>query len=436
MQQPFPLYALKWLLLTIAVSAQSITDSVSFGQRHPIAADGGSIPGWQAFDENHQIQILSDRIILTPPVPGNARGAIWSDNTIAQADWTAELEFRASGQDQGTGNLNIWFTKEKGEIGTNSVYTVEKYDGLALVIDQYGSTGGKVRGFLNDGSQNFKAHTSLESLAFGHCDYAYRNLGRPSKISISNHNGLTVSVDDRECFRTDHVSLPAGYHFGITAATADNPDSFEINKFVVSSSSGAPPPPQQQPQTSSWSSPPPLQRLDRLQLSPDKPAEQIKGSDPQFADLHNRLQETNHAIERLFAEFDNVNARLQQQHAEMLNSLSHTGSRSGAQTPGSSDAAISDLRNKIEGIERTVQQIQKDVEGRDYKQHISELQLSLDSLRGGITEHLPETMTRLIRSSAPRMGMFVFVVVAVQIMLAGAYIVYKRRRDRMPKKYL
>lgn len=34
------------------------------------------------------------------------------------------------------------------------------------------------------------------------------------------------------------------------------------------------------------------------------------------------------------------------------------------------------------------------------------------------------------------MGMFLAVVVAVQIMLAGAYIVYKKRRNSMPKKYL
>jgi len=34
------------------------------------------------------------------------------------------------------------------------------------------------------------------------------------------------------------------------------------------------------------------------------------------------------------------------------------------------------------------------------------------------------------------MGVFVFIIVAVQIMLAGVYIVYKRRRNGMPKKYL
>jgi mannose-binding lectin 1 len=34
------------------------------------------------------------------------------------------------------------------------------------------------------------------------------------------------------------------------------------------------------------------------------------------------------------------------------------------------------------------------------------------------------------------MGMYIAVVVAVQIMIAGAYIVYKKRRASAPKKYL
>jgi len=34
------------------------------------------------------------------------------------------------------------------------------------------------------------------------------------------------------------------------------------------------------------------------------------------------------------------------------------------------------------------------------------------------------------------MGMFIFVVIAFQVMLAGAYIIYKKRRASAPKKYL
>lgn len=42
----------------------------------------------------------------------------------------------------------------------------------------------------------------------------------------------------------------------------------------------------------------------------------------------------------------------------------------------------------------------------------------------------------VVTSSAPKMGMYLAVIVAVQIMLAGAYIVYKKRRASAPKKYL
>lgn len=46
------------------------------------------------------------------------------------------------------------------------------------------------------------------------------------------------------------------------------------------------------------------------------------------------------------------------------------------------------------------------------------------------------TRDLVVTSSAPKMGKYIAVVVAVQIMLAGAYIVYKKRRANAPKKYL
>jgi lectin, mannose-binding 1 len=42
----------------------------------------------------------------------------------------------------------------------------------------------------------------------------------------------------------------------------------------------------------------------------------------------------------------------------------------------------------------------------------------------------------VIRSHGPRLGMFAGIVIAVQVLLAGSYILYKRRRNSMPKKYL
>lgn len=59
---------------------------------------------------------------------------------------------------------------------------------------------------MNDGSIDYKNHHSVDSLAFGHCDLAYRNLGRPSSIQIKQEaNSFEVVVDHRQCFFTDKV---------------------------------------------------------------------------------------------------------------------------------------------------------------------------------------------------------------------------------------
>ena len=232
---------------------------------------------------------------------------------ITSETWSAEIDFRASGQDTGSGNLQFWFAKDKSKVSIDSVYTVGNFDGLALVIDQYGGRGGGVRGFLNDGSENFRVHGSLESLAFGHCDYSYRNLGRPSKLRVKSQNGLQVSIGDRECFSSDQISLPSGYYLGLTASTAEQPDSFEIQKFIVTS--GIPHEHQNVLKGGAPASQPPLQRLDKLPglpgVLPDKMAEEVKGTEEQFADLHNRLQGLTHQIANIFSEFEQMGRKME-----------------------------------------------------------------------------------------------------------------------------
>ena len=67
--------------------------------------------------------------------------------------------------------------------------------------------GGSIRGFLNDGSTDYKNHHHIDALSFGHCDYSYRNLGRPSRIQLKQDAvGFEVSVDDQRCFRSDEAS--------------------------------------------------------------------------------------------------------------------------------------------------------------------------------------------------------------------------------------
>ena len=63
---------------------------------------------------------------------------------------------------------------------------------------------------MNDGSTDYKSHHAVDSLAFGHCDFSYRNLGRPTRIQIKQLAGsFEVGVNGKECFSSDNVSLNA-----------------------------------------------------------------------------------------------------------------------------------------------------------------------------------------------------------------------------------
>ncbi|KAM0705345.1 hypothetical protein Q7P35_008135 [Cladosporium inversicolor] len=417
------------LLLASSASAQ-IIDNISFGQNERISPNGRGLPGWSVLSENNQPQLLSDRIILTPPVPAGTRGALWADNAVTTRDWTVDFEFRTNGQDQGSGNLQLWLTKEKKQVETNSIYTVEKFDGLAIVIDQYGGRGGSIRGFLNDGSQNFKSHASVEALAFGHCDYSYRNLGRTSKLRVTSQNGLTVSIDDRVCFSSNKIDLPSNYFFGVTAATSESPDSFEIYKFIASSAASN--------RGGEYQSGPPVRQQrpsgDKLNILPGSPealpdtdADSFNSANAQFADLHNRLQGLTHQVADMYALFDIIGKKIDERHQEISQSI--------VQQSVPRDV-LDRLDRRIENIERNVDRVLKDVESKDYRVHLTELQSTIDSVKGGLTDHLPATLGAIVTSSAPRMGKYIAIVVAVQIMLAGAYIVYKKRRANAPKKYL
>ncbi|EME42026.1 hypothetical protein DOTSEDRAFT_174816 [Dothistroma septosporum NZE10] len=435
---------LSWLLAASLVAAEYDVDSLTFGKNGVISPSGSGIPGWQASSVNHQVQMLSDRVILTPPVPGNAKGSLWADTAASTGDWSASLDFRASGQETGSGNLQVWYAGYKEAIGTNSIYNVGNFDGLVIVVDQYGNTGGKVRGFLNDGTQDFNRHPNVESLAFGQCDYHYRNLGRLSKLTIRNNNGLTVLLDGQECFSSNKVSLPSGYFFGITASTGEqNPDSFEIHKFLVQAGlSGASSQQQtQQQNTQSQQNEQPLQSKmdafpDAPHAIPDREAEDFKTSSSQFEDLHNRVQGLQHQLATVFMEFKQISDKLDQKSAEVQALVQNIGGSKETGIPPELVGKIQRMSEKVDKMEETLNVVKNDVEGKDYRQHLNDLKSAISQLHGGLREDLPDRILDIVRRHSPQFGWLIFTVVGVQFSIVGAYFVYKRRRNSMPKKYL
>lgn len=128
--------------------AQSLISDLSFGQTSPLVDKSAKIPGWNVLGEGHVPRIMSDRVVLTPPHPGNKRGALWADRKHTDSDWKVDLEFRAGGPERAGGNLQLWYVDSgKAMVGLSSIYTVRKFDGLALMIDTHGSSSGSIRGF-------------------------------------------------------------------------------------------------------------------------------------------------------------------------------------------------------------------------------------------------------------------------------------------------
>ncbi|KAJ8067987.1 hypothetical protein OCU04_003567 [Sclerotinia nivalis] len=435
--------------------ATYLNNDLSFGHDGKISPNGRAIPNFHMIGQPNYPDILSNRIVLTPPALGNQRGAVWSEKKLQHSQWAADIEFRATGPERGGGNLNIWYAKNE-DIKVSSIYTVGKFDGLALVVDQYAGSAGFIRGFLNDGTTEYSSHHSVDSLAFGHCPYSYRNRGIPSKIHIrQTADNFKVEVDGTLCFQSDKIKLPLGYVFGVTAASAENPDSFEIFKFVVTTDSHTPddqvqnPANQNQQQFQAANNPPQQQNQQNqqnqqyqqqnqagvnLDIPGETPASDYKSSDAQFADLHNRLQAMmKHitALNRDFSQYQvNSISRLESLNGN-INSLSNTISRL--------ESSLSKL-DSVSALERNLRDVANDV-----KSTKKELHEALDRHVLSLKQRVAETHGSVLGTvgegfKAHKSGIgyagLAFIVVGSQVGMILVYVLYKKRKNGGHKKYL
>lgn len=395
----------------------------------------GEIPNFALQGIPQMPEVLSNRIILTPLAPGNQRGAVWGQQPLLRNQWIADFDFRANGPDRGRGNLNIWLVRNgPASVGSGSIYTVGKFDGLALVVDTHGGAGGMVRGFLNDGTVDFTRQNNVDELSFGHCGYNYRNLGRPSQIKLrQTSTSFRVEVDGNLCFESGSFSIPTGYQFGVTAATPDNPDSFEVFKVVVMADNSDsapvrnndPPKKQQQQQQTPNKSPPsrgaPPKRETAEGDYADEDPDIFQTSKTQFMDLHNRLQNTNHQLSSLHR----TSSRHQQEDVKRHEEVTNLIGQLRADMRKLDD--ITALQTRVIELEKEVKGLRKDLTRK--------LQSTERSVRDVLSSH-HNSLSQAVMASTPGHRFLVLFFLGTQLALVAAYVIYKRRRDTMPKKYL
>ncbi|MCJ1248023.1 hypothetical protein MMC30_005238 [Trapelia coarctata] len=408
------------LLLSLS-QAQYIIDGASFGHNQPISPNKVAIPGWHISGaDGYTPQILSDKVILTPPYPGNRRGALWTDGGVNKPEWSADFQFRATGPEHGGGNLQVWYTKEgRAEIGTSSIYTVNKFQGLVLVIDMYGGRGGSIRGFLNDGTIDFKQQHHIESLSFGHCDYSYRNLGRLTKLQLKQDSqGFEVNVDDNLCFKNEKILLPLDNYFGITAASSDNPDSFEIYKFAVSTTPSITreePRRQQQQQPSLVPFP---NQPSSQNPQPNSPSLSSALLDSQLSSLTSRLDNLLASLTTTSTNVNNINTQI-----PALAAIA---------------AQLKTLNDRLSTLEGQVQNLRNDITlaGKGTEEKVDAMHKRLGDTHERLVDSVHDRLAGLLERRRVRWGIWGALAVVVQVGAVAAWMIYRRERQSGGKKYL
>ncbi|KAI0393632.1 concanavalin A-like lectin/glucanase [Xylariaceae sp. FL0594] len=450
----------------VAAQAQFLVSELSFGHTGRINDHGeASVPGFSVQGTPNTPEVLSNRIILTPPAPGNARAAVWANQPNQYRQWVADVDFRTNGPDRGGGNLNIWLAKGGSQdVGSSSIYTVGRFDGLALVINQHGGSGGMIRGFLNDGTIDYRTHHSVDSLAFAHCNYPYRNLGRPSQLKLrQTSTTFKVEIDGRLCFESDQITMPPGNQFGITAASADNPDSFELFKMVVMTEDihakadgqqasesyqqqryQAQDQSQAKAQTSYGRSTSYNNNNQKAARSDnnnnnnnnnggfdddiaDASPDTITSSKAQFADLHNRLQSVNHHLSTIFRQVANQGTQAEKRHEETSQLISEL-----KQALFRLDRIdrLDHIVNEVTKLQHDLQAVKNDLNNK-VSQSENNIKRSISTTHGSMLEHVATQATQ----AAPGHGKLIFVIIGSQFVLVAGYVYYERKKT-LPKKYL
>ncbi|KAH9210739.1 concanavalin A-like lectin/glucanase domain-containing protein [Leptodontidium sp. 2 PMI_412] len=408
--------------------ASYLHNELSFGHQDRISPNLRAIPNWHLIGKPEPPEILSNKLVLTPPAPGSQRAAIWSEKPLLHQYWAVDVDFRATGPERAGGNLQMWYVKDgQNVVGTSSIYTVGRFDGLVLVVDQYAGSAGYIRAFLNDGTTDFANHRSIDSLAFGHCEYAFRNLGRPSRVAVQQSStGFKVSVDGHLCFESNKVKLPLGNNFGITAASGENPDSFEVFKFVTTTESHTPDiqdPAQQGSQQILGSDmhgraeDKPKGDIPAYSDPPDEAASKYTSSNEQFADLHNRLQSMMKQISASTRDATHFSTQMQKTTELLAERLARIEASLGE---------LHSLRERIDAIQADVRQTKSDLHNQ-LDRHVANIQGEVRNTHNNLTGKLEE---------GSGIGKFIVVVVGSQVVLVGAYLLYKRRRTGNHMKYL
>lgn len=175
---------------------------------------------------------------------------------------------------------------------------------------------------------------------------------------------------------------------------------------------------QQHAQTS-----PPKKMASSAQIPPwiqDVLATNLKTDNDRFEDLHNRIQDIAHHVAAIYTAIESINEQAEHRHNELMSRLAPIDDRT------AHNVRLS------EGTQNTANQILRDLESKDYKELIAAMHRRLEDNH----KDIPNLVQAVVLKHGLSWVSLLAIAFAVQVMVVGAYLVYKKRRGGAPKKYL
>lgn len=149
-------------------------------------------------------------------------------------------------------------------------------------------------------------------------------------------------------------------------------------------------------------------------------ASNLKTDNDRFEDLHNRVQDLAHHVAAIYTAIESLNAQTDHMNNAILQRL------------GLIDEHLTHNVRLSEGTSTTAQQILRDLESQDYKTLIGAVHRRIEDNH----KDIPNVVKAVVKEHGLSWVSLLAVAVAVQIMVVGAYVMYKKRRGGAPKKYL
>ena len=229
-------------------------------------------------------------------------------------------------------------------------------------------------------------------------------------MKVKNTNvAFEVTVDDKPCFAsskvksrfslflfffffffspecencvngTTQIILPSGYTFGLTAATPENPDSFEVFKFLVNREQTTSPAqtqqPVQQPPSTQQPAPPPQQQAPPQQQPTGNEIPSLsEAMELQLHDIHKRILDIEKSHLKLAEYLERNHAESEVKYAQLTEMISTRQQQANVEA-------------RLDRIDQSVANIMRELQGRDYNRHFNQLHDTLKKSHLSLTEDM------------------------------------------------